>query len=94
MKRKGGIEYRTAFETGCQELGIEESASFAGTRAGEQGDTYVIKHGGRKIYLDRHLKKGAAKDDRYCFRLYFTWDEPSSAVVVGSLPSHLRTRAT
>ena len=94
MKREGGIEYKDAFEAGCRELGIEESSSFAGTRAGEQGDTYVIKHGGRKLDLDRHLKKGTTKDDRYCFRLYFTWDEPSSSVVVGSLPAHLRTRAT
>ena len=94
MKREGGLERKEAFENGLRQLGLEESASFSGTRAGEQGDSYIVRVGTRKFYLDRHLKKGSTKNDRLCFRLYFTWDDVLNVVVVGWLPSHLPTRIT
>lgn len=94
MRRHGGPERRKAFEQRCQELGIEEQPSFAGSRAGEQGDTYFIRMGQRRVELDRHLKKGNSREPRYCFRLYFFWDDTTSQVVVGWLPSHLATRAS
>ncbi len=40
------------------------------------------------------LKKGISREARYCFRLYFCYDEETQQVVVGWLPSHLDTRAT
>jgi hypothetical protein len=61
---------------------------------GEQGDEYLTQHNGRKRELDRHLKKGNSRDARYCFRLYFFWDEDNEQVVVGWLTSHLGTRLT
>ena len=94
MRRHGGAELRQAFDQRCQELGIEEQQSFAGNRAGEQGDTYFIRMGQRRVELDRHLKKGNSREPRYCFRLYFFWDDTTSQVVVGWLPSHLSTRAS
>ena len=94
MRRQGGAELRQAFDQRCQELGMEEQQSFAGNRAGEQGDTYFIRMGHRRVELDRHLKKGNSREPRYCFRLYFFWDDTTSQVVVGWLPSHLSTRAS
>lgn len=76
----------------CQELNIDEQPTFAGNRANEQGDTYYIKFGNQRRLLDRHLKKGTSREPRYCFRLYFLWDEDTNQVVVGWLPSHLKTR--
>lgn len=94
MRRNGGAELRQAFDQRCQELGIEEQQSFSGNRAGEQGDTYFVRLGHRRVELDRHLKKGNSREPRYCFRLYFFWDDTTSQVVVGWLPSHLSTRAS
>ena len=94
MRSHGGPELKQAFDQRCQELGIEEQPSFAGNRAGEQGDTYFIRIGQRRVELDRHLKKGNSREPRYCFRLYFFWDDTTNQVVVGWLPSHLSTRAS
>lgn len=94
MRRQGGAELKQAFDQRCQELGMEEQQSFSGNRAGEQGDTYFIRMGHRRVELDRHLKKGNSREPRYCFRLYFFWDDTTSQVVVGWLPSHLSTRAS
>lgn len=76
------------------ELGLEESASFSRSRAGEQGDEYFVRFGERRRELDRHLKGSNARDERRRFRLYFFWDEDSQQVVVGWFPSHLSTRLT
>ncbi|MGB0694297.1 MAG: hypothetical protein ACPGOY_01525 [Rhodospirillaceae bacterium] len=94
MRREGKPEQKQAFDHRCQELGIEEQQSFAGNRAGEHGEEYFIRIGPRRIELDRHLKKGNSREPRYCFRLYFFWDDATSQVVVGWLPSHLTTRAS
>ena len=85
---------KQSFEQACSTLGLTESGSITETRAGEQGDTYVVNFGGRDRTLDRHLKKGDARNRKYCFRLYFFWDEGTEQVVVGWLTSHLETRAT
>lgn len=94
MRRDGGTKLKDAFEKRCLELGIEEQPTFAGDRSGEQGETYFVRIGQRRIELDRHLKKGTSREPRYCFRLYFFWDETTKQVVVGWLPSHLTTRAS
>ena len=94
MRRLGGKKKLDAFNTACQELGIIEEASFTASRWGEEGDTYFVRYAGQRKMLDRHLKKGNARDERRCFRLYFFWDDESRQVVVGWLPSHLVTRAT
>ena len=95
MRRDGGLEKRKSFEDACRALGLEAQPTFHGTRYGEEGETYFVRYGGRRILLDRHLKKGTAhNDDRRCFRLYFFWDDEEQHVVVGWLPSHLDTRIT
>lgn len=94
MRREGGLAAKKAFERRCRQLGLEDQPSFAGAGWGEQGDTYVVKYGDKRVLLDRHLKKGNDREERYCFRLYFAWDGENRHVIVGWLPSHLTTRAT
>ncbi len=94
MRRQGEPKLKQAFDQRCKELAIEEQQSFSGNRSGEQGGTYFIKMGHRRVELDRHLKKGSSRDPRYCFRLCFFRDDTASQVVVGWLPSHLTTRAS
>lgn len=85
---------RDGYEQKLQELGLEETQSFTGPAAGEQGDTYKVKYESQNCFLDRHLKKGNSREPRFCFRLYFFWHQRSEQVVVGWLPSHLDTRAS
>jgi hypothetical protein len=94
MKREGGMDKKELFERQCGELDLSEEPTFSGNRWGEEGDTYKVRYAGRPRLLDRHLKKGTGRDERYCFRLYFFWDEDSEQAVVGWLPSHLDTRIT
>ena len=95
MRREGGLEKKRAFEDWCRALGIDEQPTFHGARYGKEGETYFVRYGGRRVLLDRHLKKGTAhNDDRRCFRLYFFWDDKEQHVVVGWLPSHLDTQIT
>lgn len=94
MRREPGEEVRQAYEEACRRLQLEETNTISDARLGEQGDTYIVNYAGRKRTLDRHLKNGTSKDQRYCFRLYFFWDQDSQQVVVGWLPSHLDTRQT
>lgn len=94
MRRDPSDAARKAYDDECGRLGLEESGTISKERVGEQGDTYVVNYAGKRRILDRHLKKGASKDQRNCFRLYFFWDEDSEQAVVGWLPSHLDTRQT
>ena len=93
-RRTGNREQMLAFEDACGGLGLEEAESISRNRAGEEEDSYFVNYGGKRELLDRHLKKGDARDSRYCFRLYFFWDEEEEQVVVGWLPSHLNIRST
>lgn len=94
MRRGSGNDSREEYTRRLMELGLEESASFTGSRAAEQGDEYFVDYGGRRRELDRHLKGSSSRDIRFGFRLYFFWDEDTQQVVVGSLPGHLSTRAS
>ena len=89
-----GMKEKDDFIEACRELGIEDTPTFSGNRYGEEGDTYVVEYGGRRRLLDRHVKKGSGRDPRFCFRLYFFWDDDDQQVIVGWLPSHLDTRIT
>jgi hypothetical protein len=85
---------RASYEQALKESGLEDQPCFAGDRAGEQGNEYVVKYGSVNRTIDRHLKGSNARDQRFGFRLYFFWDDESSQVVVGSFPSHLTTSAS
>ena len=63
-------------------------------QAGQEGNEYYVAYQGRRILMARHLKKGNSRDERYCLRIYFFWDDEDEQVVVGSLPGHLDTRNT
>ena len=91
--RLGGND-KLAFEQRLSSLGFQESKSASKSMAGKQGDQYFVVHGGRKQFLERHLKKGNSKDATYCLRIYFFFDENTEEVVVGYLPDHLDTLST
>ncbi len=95
--RMGQDGAREEWEASLGELGVVLSPSISQERAGEEGESYFVRHpqgSGQRRMLDLHLKKGARREDRYCLRLYFFWDDENMEVVVGWLPSHLDTRAT
>jgi len=88
---------RSACIRRLQELGLELTQSISASRAGQEGDEYKVLYpigGERKCLLDLHLKKGSDRDERYCLRIYFFWDDDAKKVVIGWLPSHLDTQAT
>lgn len=85
------------FQESLKALGLEMSRSITKGRAGEEGDTYFVEWpegSGKKALMEWHLKKGIARDERHCLRIYFLWDADREAVVVGWLPSHLDIRTT
>lgn len=86
---------KARFDIAANELGVRLDPSITKARAGEQGDTYFVTWpvgSAQKAFLESHLRKGSTKDDRVCLAIYFFWDESTSQVVVGWLPSHLRNR--
>ncbi len=95
--RLGYDEAKKAWEEGLARLKLRCDPSITKSGAGEQGETYYVRYpigSDRRQLFERHLCKGSTKDDHYCLRIYFFWDDDSSQVVVGWLPSHLDTRAT
>ena len=88
---KTGAADRFAFKTKADAMGLEYGGSVEPSRAGECGDQYFIRWGGRRRFLDQHLTKGNTRDPRYCMRIYFTFDEDTKMVVIGSMPGHLNT---
>jgi hypothetical protein len=96
-KKLGYDDTKEAFDKQVTALKIECSPSIARERAGEEGDTYFVQypfHTTNRRFLDRHIRKGKTKDDRYCLAIYFFWDDETQQVVVGWLPSHLDNRLT
>lgn len=88
---------RAPFDAKARELQLDLAGSIDKSRAGEQGDTYFLKYpqgSSKKEFMDFHLRKGTAKNDRYCLAIYFFWHDDSRQVVVGWLPSHLQNRMT
>jgi hypothetical protein len=90
MRRFGGAERKQSYAAALESLGLEESNTLAG--ANYEGDTYEVQYGGRPRLLESHLKRGNSREPRFCFRLYFFWDDDTEQVVVGWLPSHLQNR--
>ena len=88
---------KEAFDDHVGALGLQYSPSISRERAGEQGDTYLVRYPGHtspKRFLEMHIRKGNAKDNQYCLAIYFFWDDETRQVVVGWLPSHLNNRLT
>lgn len=86
------------WEDGLRRLKLEYNThAVAANRVGEFREAYTINYrigqSSRQL-LGPHLKFGSTKDDRFCLRIYFLWDDDRQLVVVGHLPSHLETRAS
>lgn len=95
--RLGQKDAKEEWDRELRRLGLECSGSISKSRAGQEGDTYFVQYppgATQWKFLELHLKKGSTKDDRFCLRIYFFWDDDTQQVVVGWLPSHLETRAT
>jgi len=92
-----GLTRINDFEEHCRELGLEYRRAIGEKSAGKQGDEYYVSYppgtSDRRL-LDMHLAKGVSRDEREILRIYFFWDEESSQVVVGWLPSHLDTQCS
>jgi len=98
MSSAEGLEKNRAnLDAKLNELGLSLSPATDASRAGEQGDEYFVTYplGSKSTkLLDLHLCKGSDREERFCLRIYFFWDEKVTKVVIGWLPSHLDTRAT
>lgn len=94
MRRGGAQDAKSAFDAAMAEMALELTPSFSGGGAGKFGDEYKVSYGDHTQVLDMHLKGSNSRDPRYCFRCYFFWDDERGAVVIGSLPGHLKTDAT
>jgi hypothetical protein len=82
----------TAYQAALQAMqtdGFQLARSVDPAVAGAQGDDYFVRYGTRRRFLDWHIVKGGGRDERYCLRIYFFWDDTDKVVVVGSLPAHL-----
>ncbi|MFN4327652.1 MAG: hypothetical protein ACK4FF_02145 [Limnobacter sp.] len=86
------------WEDGVKNLRLEYNhQSISPNRLGEFRSTYTIDYRigqSPQQILGPHLKFGSTKDDRFCMRIYFLWDDDRQLVVIGSLPAHLETRAS
>jgi hypothetical protein len=88
---------REAWEMKLKELELDFSPAITSSRAGEQGDEYRVAYPigtDQKRLLEHHLCKGSDREERFCMRIYFFWDDVAKRVVIGWLPSHLDTRST
>lgn len=92
LRTQGGDLALKAWQEGLIALGLEDCSSFFGERAGEEGEEYKVLWGKHKRLLERHLKGNNSHEERYCFRLYYFWDDETQQVIVGSFPAHLSTR--
>ncbi len=92
MKTEGGGELREAFDGELSALRLLETPSLSRDRQGKARDDFTVEWNGRRLTLDRHLKTASiTRDPRYCFRLYFVWDDEDRQVVIGHLPGHMKT---
>lgn len=87
---KLGIADRMAFKNACLKAGLD----FGGSITEGVTDDYYFNWQMRRRLMDQHIGRGTTRDPRFTMRIYFTWDEELSKVIVGWLPGHLPTRAS
>lgn len=92
MRVEGGPRHQETFDRALRDLHLENTRSGDPSRLHECGDSYIVEHGGRRHLLDWHIKKGNAREAARCLRIYYTWDDDTQQVIVGSLPGHLESR--
>ena len=90
-----GVGTDEAFRDVLAQYGMNFSGSIDKSRAGQEGEAYYVKYpigSSQRVFLQFHIVRGNSREDRYCMRIYFFWDEDTNQVVVGWLPSHLSNR--
>jgi hypothetical protein len=90
-------QHRCLCDLKMRELSLELAPAITEASAGREGDEYYVNYpqgSNEKRLLEYHLCKGNAREERFCLRIYFFWDEELRKVVIGWLPSHLDTRST
>lgn len=93
MRIEGGPERLEAHDRALAALGLENSS--VGGDLQHHADRFRVDWRNGKRLLDQHVKNGGnTRDPTRCLRIYFFWDEEEQLVVIGSLPSHIRTGAT
>ena len=94
MKTIGGQDHINEFRQKLEDLGLENSRTGEKTKLHVQGDEFLVTWRGSKRLLEWHLKNNVSRSPEKSFRLYYFWDDENQQTIVGSLPSHLRTRLT
>lgn len=85
---------RAVVDKDLADLGMSMSGSISEERAAEEGEKYFVKWGNRRCFLHGHIAKGNSREERYCLRIYFFWNEAEEMIIVGWLPSHLPNQLT
>lgn len=91
---RNGLISREALREAVGACGVQLRGSTTVTTAGSQGEAYFVNYKGKRRMLDMHLVRGGGRDEQYCMRIYFFWDEEDKKAVVGWLPSHLANSLT
>lgn len=84
-----------AFRDALAQYGMDFSGFIDRSRAGQEGEAYYVNYPigtSQRVFLQFHVVRGNSREDRYCMRIYYFWDEDTNQVVVGWLPSHLSNR--
>jgi hypothetical protein len=89
-----GQRDRAGFEEALNASGLRLAGSVGASVAGMHGEAYFVSHGKQRRLLEQHLLRGGGRDERYCLRVYFFWDDETRRAVVGWLPSHLNNSLT
>jgi hypothetical protein len=87
--RTGDISFE-AYRDAVRQEHFEDAPCFADPGSLKAFDhDYSVIAAGRKYVLDRHLKWGKGNNVISAIRIYYSWDEDSQQVIVGSAPRHL-----
>lgn len=81
---------RATFDAQLEESPFKIDGSVGASVAGSQGEDYFVTWNGRRRFLDMHIGKGGGRDERYCLRIYYFWDDDTKKAIVGWLPGHLK----
>lgn len=94
LVKKSELPREDLFEH-AKRIGVWISGSPEPGRAGgSKSEKFFVNVWGKRRFLEMHLGCGTARDDRFCFRCYFVYDEESGMVIVGSMPGHLDSAIT
>lgn len=84
---------RHALKARCDELQVFIGGSIEPCNAGGTfASDYWVQHDGRKRFLEHHIGRGVAHDQRLTLRIYYFWSAEEGRVVVGHLPGHLSNK--